>query len=91
MKGSLSPQKMGLGGVEVALPASLIFYNCIFFATLHYSGSPIPSLRKMGLGGVEVAVDCNSQFITTVFFWKLCILSGSPTLRLIRWGWEGWK
>ena len=29
--GSLSPQKMGLGGVEVALPATLIFLQLYFF------------------------------------------------------------
>ena len=29
--GSLSPQKMGLGGVEVALPATLNFLQVCFF------------------------------------------------------------
>ena len=33
--GSLSPHKMGLGGVEVALSATLIFFTTVFFATLH--------------------------------------------------------
>ena len=32
--GSLSPQKMGLGGVEVALPATLNFLQVCFFLQL---------------------------------------------------------
>ena len=57
---------VGLGGSSVTCN-SHFFYNCIFFATLHYSGSLTPSLHKMGLGGVEVALpatpgNCGAAF-----------------------------
>ena len=34
--GSLSPHKMGLGGVEVALPATLIFFTTAFFCNFAF-------------------------------------------------------
>ena len=66
---SPSPHKMGLGGVEIALPATLnFFYNCVFLQLCILSGSPTPSPHKMGLGGVEIVLPATLNFFTTVFF-----------------------